>query len=121
MKQKLTAIISGILIVIIVLLGIGLIIGTTLTLPSNAQLYVDDINKVYYAPTYIQNNVLSIDGLRLTTEKDKSIKFYSPDDTCRNQEYFMQNGRSMTGLLLEKVGILHKLKSRWNKDGTWNY
>ena len=33
----------------------------------------------------------------------------------------LQDGRSLTGHYLEKIGILTPLRSRWDKDGTWNW
>lgn len=46
---------------------------------------------------------------------------FSPDEHCRDQNGFMQDGRSASGMFLERIGILGPIKSRWNQDGTWNW
>jgi hypothetical protein len=44
-----------------------------------------------------------------------------PDPNCRDGGGFMMEGRSLTGSILEQVGILPKQYSRWNADGSWNW
>jgi hypothetical protein len=43
------------------------------------------------------------------------------DPACRGEGDFTMQGRSVSGLLLERIGILPPQKSRWNPDGSWNY
>jgi hypothetical protein len=44
-----------------------------------------------------------------------------PDPECRDDSGFVQEGRSLSGQLLEAAGLLTAQKSRWNADGSWNW
>jgi hypothetical protein len=46
---------------------------------------------------------------------------YEPDQKCGGESGFTQDGRSYTGNLLERMGLLPPLPSRWNEDGSWNW
>lgn len=62
-----------------------------------------------------------LSNYRLTTIKEVHALKYTPDANSRDNGDFIQEGRSMSGILLEKVGLLPPLKNRWNKYGTWNW
>ena len=96
---------------------IGLGIGTSSPIPDHALVYLDDEVKTYSAPLFLQDPasqplVTIVEARRLT---------YSPDRHSRDTGAFFEEGRSISGMLLEKVGILGPLPSRWNADGSWNY
>ena len=40
---------------------------------------------------------------------------------ARTKAGFSQDGRSLSGKLMERLGMLPPLPSRWNPDGTWNW
>jgi hypothetical protein len=97
------------------MLGLG--ISTTKTMPDHAWILVDDVKRVYIAqPCASEGN-----QLRLTTVREAYELKYKPDEDCRNSGGFVSDGRSLTGLLLQKIGLLRPLPKRWNDDGTWNW
>jgi len=99
------------------LLMIGLGIGSLKAMPDNAQVYVDDSTKIYIAPTCIKTAT----GFRRITAGEARALGYKSDSRCRNEGAFIQDGRSLTGMFLQKIGVLKPLPSRWNEDGSWNY
>lgn len=103
-----------VLILVSFLMFIGLGIGTTITAPDNALVYINYSNNTYAG--FIDKKPMRI--TRLSTAKAKN---FSPDEASRHRGDFVQDGRSLTGLLFEKLGLLDPLPSRWNKDGTWNW
>lgn len=102
---------------IALLLMIGFSIGSSTVMPENAQVYVDDSAKTYIAPPCMEGNK----GYRLVTAGVARKMGYKPDSKSRNEGAFSQDGRSLTGMLFEKVGVLKPIPSRWNEDGSWNY
>ena len=100
-----------------VLLFIGLGIGSSKGMPENAQVYVNDTTKTYVAPPCIKTEK----GLRRITVGEARKLGYGPDARCRDEGAFLQDDRSLTGMLLQKIGVLRPIPSRWNKDGSWNY
>ena len=106
-----------VIIMFVLLLGAG--IGSSTSIPSNAKVYANDSKKIYIGiPSVSKAESLH---LRLTTISDVYNHKYQPDEKSRDNGDFIQEGRSLSGGLLEKVGILSPLKSRWNKDGSWNW
>ena len=96
----------------------GLGCPSTNTMPSNAEVFVEDDAKTYFAPPCLEQDRPS---LRATTaDRVHSLK-YRPDPKCRDEGGFTQDGRSVTGILFEALGVLPPLPSRWNSDGTWNW
>jgi hypothetical protein len=67
------------------------------------------------------DSVLQEAGLRLATVQDAYDMQYRPDPDCRERGAFVADGRSLTGTLLERLGILGPLPRRWNDDGSWNW
>lgn len=115
---------------LIILLWIGFGIDTVPTCPDNAMLFVNLQTKEYFAPPclmedgfdniYKINQFASDNNLRVYYHKEISGKELSPNPDCRDGSGFTDEGRSLSGYLLESIGLLPKLKSRWNSDGTWN-
>jgi hypothetical protein len=104
-------------------------ISVVQTTPDYAFVYVDHDKKTYYSPAYLYDigepgalkRSIDIENLQLTKIEDVHDAKYDPDDECRNEGYFMQEYSSYFRYLLEKIGILKPVQSRWNKDGTWNW
>ena len=109
-------------IVILSILILGLSITNTKTVPDHAILYVNDVTKIYIAPPCIDEiNKLNYLHLRPVTAKEAHRLKYNPDAKCRDSSGFIQDGRSLTGIFSEYIGLLEPLPSRWNNDGSWNW
>ncbi|MBS4032014.1 MAG: hypothetical protein KGZ63_11450 [Clostridiales bacterium] len=117
-KNLFVAVVSTALIFLIILS----FSGTVLTSPENVIVFVNDIvEKTYIPPPYLLDNMFIVDELRVMT-KSEAVKIgYKPDRDAVNQSYFVQDGRSVIGMLLQKTGLLKPLPRRWNEDGTWNW
>lgn len=44
-----------------------------------------------------------------------------PNTACNAHKVFEQEDRSVGGLVLEKIGLLKPLPSRWDPNGSWNW
>jgi hypothetical protein len=106
----------------LVLTGVVLAIGSVITrprlLPENALLYLDDASETYYAPTC---DIALHAKLRRTTFGEAQRLAYRADPECRQSGGFRSEERSLTGLLLVRLGILDPFPSRWNGDGSWRW
>jgi len=100
-----------------VLLLIGLGIRSSKGMPDNAIVYVNDATKTYMAPSLVRPPT----GCRRITAGEVRTLGYKPDQTCRDEGAFMQEERSLTGTLLQIIGILKPIPPKWNEDGSWNY
>jgi hypothetical protein len=120
--MKLGRLISGarialVFIVVVLCAGTGCpTIGPGM--PDNAVLLVDDAARTYMSPPCLASER---PDLRVTTNAKANELNYRPDHDCREDGGFFQEGRSMTGILLEAVGVLRPLPSRWTADGQWNW
>lgn len=105
------------IIALIFFLGFG--IGSSKTMPDNAIVYVDKSKKIYIGvpsvSSYLNKNIVK------KTAKDARQLGYNPDEESKNNGDFTQEDRSLSGKLLEKIGILSPIPPRWNQNGTWNY
>lgn len=118
MKEKVKKIILGSLSAFGLLLLIGLGIGGEIyPVPDNAIIFIDNQKHTYIAPPCVGD----VESFETVTAKRAHELVYQPDEECRDQGVFIQEGRSFTGMFLEWVGILNPLSSRWNPDGTWNW
>jgi len=109
---------------------IGFGIRTTSTSPNHALLLVNEETKEYFAPPCLMHqgydNVEAIyefgrvNNLRVALNKEVAEP-YQPNSECRDNSGFVQDGRSLSGMLLESIGLLPEKKSRWNPDGSWNF
>jgi len=100
--------------------SIGFGVGVSKSPPKHAVVFVDSTEKTYFAPPCVKGL-----GERTTLTESTIGKVYSlklnPDPECRDTGAFLQDARSLSGQLLQKIGILNPLKSRWNIDGSWNW
>lgn len=102
-----------------VLFFLGFWAETMKPAPKNAQAYLDDQRRLYFAPPCVGKQERQ--QLRRSTLSEAYQLKYKPDDECREAYGFFQKGRSLSGLLLERIGALPERQSRWNSDGTWNW
>ena len=92
---------------------LGLGVSTSKHMPENTLLAVDLQNQVYYAPRFAPAI-----GTVILRRSDLP-KGFRPDPASRDAGEFFNEGRSLTGILLETVGLVPPLKSRWAPDGSW--
>lgn len=129
MKTVFTYIAAGIIFIVGVCFGISSIIPV----PTHAFAYMNALTKEIYAPTCLDQQTkttLQRPCKHCTMEREYFVlgpigimrsmggKF---NDECNNSGAFSQDGRTLLGIILEYIGILPPLKSRWNPDGTWNW
>jgi hypothetical protein len=106
-------IIIGIVIYIYLAFGIEF----SIPMPDYANVYVNDTTKTYMPPVFITD----VTHLRMVTAKEAYKLKYVPDKQAKTLNGFTQADRTLTGKLLESIGIFKPLKSRWNQDGSWNW
>jgi hypothetical protein len=113
----------------LVWLGFG--IGSSRTVPEHALVFARPAQNVYVAPHCISTQEIRdlakdplmgerIISLTMTIGEAHKLKLL-PDPKCRDEGGFVQEGRSLSGMLLERIGLLSPLESRWNPDGSWNW
>lgn len=119
LKENIITYIKTAIIIIGILLFFGAGIGTSRTIPDNAIVYANDYTKTYVGEPSITNKDKK--NLRKVTINEMHKSNYNPEDKSVENGDFTEDGRSLTGTLLEHIGLLHPLKSRWNQNGTWNY
>lgn len=105
--------------VFVFLIVIGFGIGSSKVAPDNAVVFINASQNTYIAPPCIARERWALYP-RITIEQAYRLKL-NPEPKCRDDGGFVQEGRSLTGSMFEKVGLLSPLKSRWNLDGTWNW
>jgi hypothetical protein len=104
--------------------------------PPNAKYYVHRQAGHYVSPPCLKELGLSPEDYRLTTEaelhriwetdtaagrrNDKERRVV-PDSACRELGGFQQEGRSLRGKVLERLGILPRFQSRWDDEGNWRW
>ncbi len=135
-------------IALVLLVAVGYAMRVSYSMPDHAVLFLDDAKKLYLSPPCLVKNVISQgDPALVSARKNKDVEAaldviehfvgtenlrpvpwaqikgtgYKPDPDCRDQSGFTQDGRSLTGLFLEAVGLLPPLPSRWNPDGSWKW
>jgi hypothetical protein len=100
----------------LLLLGFG--IGSSLPMPGYARVYLDDDAKTYIATPCLagwqQQKSQTMSFLRLGTASEAIGLGYGSDRLCRETGAFVEDDRSLTGLLLEKVGILPPIRHWWD-------
>ena len=101
---------------------IGLIPQTVETPRPNAVVFASDGDMLFVTPPYLQLHpeLVSIYN-RPTTYGDARAAGYKAEPGCNEAQCWSQDGRSLTGRLLERLGLLPQLRSRWNSDGSWNW
>ncbi len=107
-----------VVIILIFTFMAGFYIVPTRSMPDNALVLLDDQSKTYFSPRCAKKEEKP---LRSATAAEARQLKYEPDQSCQGAAGFRQDGRSMSGNLLERLGMLPPLPSRWNRDGTWNW
>ena len=97
--------------------GLGFGIAPTIDAPPGALVQVDPASKTYFAPPCRQIS----SALGVTTLDNARKLGFSPDAHCLELGGFVQRSRSLSGQLLEKLGLLPPLPNRWNANGSWNW
>lgn len=100
------------------LLFFGFGIGASVVAPEHAIVIIDEDRKLYFAPPCVSEEMRHLP--RITIGQARKLSF-NPDTVCRDTGGFMQETRSLSGQLLQKLGVLSPLRSRWNADGSWNW
>lgn len=103
--------------VVVAFFVLGFGIGSSHSMPRNAIVLLDHRGRTYLAPPCVRDS--SGHDEAIAGQADEMG--YRPEPACRDQGGFVQEGRSLSGLLLEKMRVLRPLTSRWNPDGTWNW
>ena len=96
----------------------GFFIVPTQTMPDHALVLLDDQSKTYFSPSCAPKEKKT---WRTATAAEAYKLKYAPDKKCQDESGFSQDGRSLTGNFLVRIGMVPPLPSRWNKDGTWNW
>lgn len=108
--------------VLLALFSFGFVFGTVLTPPNNASVWVNDTQKQFVPPPFRDNNPSIAPALsRLATYGDVRALGYRAEPNCNKQSCWAQDGRSLSGKLLQAAGLLRPVRMRWNADGTWNW
>lgn len=108
-----------IILVIAFLFIAGFGIGSSITAPKYATVYIDENTETYLSPPCIPKDATKY--MPKVTISDVRQLTLEVSSQCVNQGGFSQEGRSLSGNLLESLGILNPLRKRWNSDGTWNW
>lgn len=101
----------------LVFLGFG--IESSKVAPDYALVFVDENQNLYIAPPCLSREKWMLYA-HLTIGQAHKLNL-NPEPKCREESGFIQEGRSLTGVMLEKFGLLEPMGSRWNSDGTWNW
>lgn len=118
MKEALRLVAAAVVVCAFFLFA-GFGIGGSLVAPNHAIVFVDANQNVYIAPSCVPKEKWPLYP-HLTIEQADKLKL-SPEAACRDAGGFIQEGRSLTGHLFQKIGLLDPPDSRWNADGTWNW
>ena len=99
------------------LLFLGFGMSSHTSAPKNAVVLVSEVTKEYHAPPCVAD----LGTFQRMTIGDARALRYKPNSECRDADGFVQETRSASGSMLEWIGILGPLPSRWNEDGSWNW
>ncbi len=107
----------------IVVLGMaGLAIDFVIPAPPNALVYASDTRREFVTPPFLAANPgFAREFARPWTYGAARAARYRAENNCNRENCWWQEGRSLTGKAFESVGVLPKLPSRWNDDGSWNW
>jgi len=84
-----------------------------------AIVFVDEESRRYFAPFCVSG--MDRDRMVKMSLGEAQDRSFVPDDGCRNTGAFVQEGRSLTGNVLQRLGILGPIESRWKPDGSWRW
>lgn len=95
--------------------------------PPRADVYVDEVIGIYYAPPYILGKKYPPDFDEAIIKRLKCMpigeaqqKNYKADQTCEEMGYFREQV-TLNQKLLIIAGYYEEKPSRWNTDGSWNW
>lgn len=90
--------------------------------PDNTKVFITSETKDYYPATENYVKFLEMQGYeyQVTTQREALDSGRWAEKDARERGYFMQKGRSLSGKLLEAIGIFPPLALQWNSDGSWN-
>jgi hypothetical protein len=102
---------------LIALAGLG--IGSIDSMPPYAVVVLDDTTKTYIALPCIEEwrsrPSQAIDIVRRGTAGDAHSLGYDIDLPCRDAGGYIEDGRSLTGIILVKLGLLEPLTHWWDR------
>ena len=98
----------------------GFYIVPTRTMPDNALVFLDDQEKTYFSPICAEAEKDKRPWRQARAAEARQLN-YEPDKSCQGAAGFRQDCRSMSGNLIERLGMLPPLPSRCNRDGSWNW
>ena len=88
--------------------------------PKNTLVFVDNDKDTYIAPPCVTAQKDWTHYSRMTIDQADKLGF-KPDPACTKYGVFEQDDRSLGGRVLEKIGLLKRIPSRWNPNGSWNW
>lgn len=124
-RERAGALAAVVLSAVGLLLVAGFLVQSSRAAPRNALLYLDAATGEYLSPPCLSDGVVPDNALE--DPRYRRVRRWElprgahPNAECRDDDGFLQPGRSLTGTLLERVGMLDTLPSRWNADGTWRW
>jgi hypothetical protein len=88
-------------------------------MPDDAIVFADDAAQIYYAPScvaaWLSLPTQAHETLRGAELREMLENGYKPEARCRQAGAFAPSGRSLSGLLLQKAGVLPAKKQWWDK------
>lgn len=119
--KRVKSIASGIGSAVLLCAMLGFGVTFQLSPPDNAEVWLGT-NGEFVTPPFRNDNpsIAAEFSQRYEYKLARDLK-YRVEGSCRDQGCWTQEGRSLTGRALERIGLLPKLRSRWNADGSWNW
>jgi hypothetical protein len=105
-------------------------IGTIDRMPDYAVVFLDDTEKTFISLPCIDEwrsrSTKTVDIVRRSTAGEAAMLGYKTDTECRDAGGYSADGRSLTGLMLVRLGVLAPLTHWWDRpyrteDGTVIY
>jgi hypothetical protein len=101
------------------LIGLGIAIGSSDYMPSYAVVFLDDATKTYIALPCVEEwrsrPTRQVDIIRRGTAGEARQLGYKVDEKCRDAGGYIEDGRSLAGLILVWLGVLPPLKHWWDQ------
>lgn len=93
------------------------------TAPNNARVLITDETNYFYPATSDYFQFMNIKGYtyKITTIENARNDNKEMYRDAKERGYFIQHGRSLSGSILEKIGLLPKIPSRWDSSGNWKF
>jgi hypothetical protein len=121
---------KGALGIATVLVIVGFSIGSIDSMPPYVVVFLDDTSKTFIALPCIEEwrsrPTQTTDVVRRGTADDAHRLDYKIDLACRDAGGYSEDGRSLIGIILVKLGVLDPLTHWWDRpyrieDGTVVY